>query len=90
MNTTTEGTFEVVLISADALAQYMRFRGYTVRSLAARVGCSHSTIGHLRSGHRKTLTVDLARKLERALDAPPGSLFVPRVYHVARTPGRAA
>lgn len=79
-----EGRFEVRLISSDALAQYMRFRGFTVRSLAQRVGCSRSTIGHLRTGERRVCKPDLARAIERALDAPAGSLFVPRLLRVAR------
>lgn len=79
-----EGRFEVRLISPDALAQYMRFRGFSVRSLAARVGCSHSTIGHLRSGHRKACDPVTAKAIEKVLDAPDGSLFVPKVLRVAR------
>lgn len=71
------------LISAEALAQYMTFRGFTVRSLADRIGCSHSVIGHLRRGSRRTCKPDTARAIERALDAPTGSLFVPKVLRVA-------
>lgn len=81
---------EFRLISAQALAQYMTFRGHTVRSLAARVGRSRSLIGHLRSGRRKTCAPDIARKIERELQAPPGSLFDPRLSHVASNTGRAA
>lgn len=79
-----EGRFEVKLISAGALAQYMTHRGYTVRTLAERVNCSHSVIGHLRSGARRTCHPDTAKKIERALDAPTGSLFIANVSHVAR------
>lgn len=79
-----EGRFEVRLISSTAFAQYMKHRGFTVRTLADHVGCSHSTIGHLRSGARKTCNPEIAKKIERLLDAPAGSLFVPRVSHVAR------
>ncbi len=79
-----EGRFEVKLISATAFAEYMKYRGFTVRSLADRVGCSHSVVGHLRSGARKTCHPDTATAIERALDAPRGSLFIPHVSHVAR------
>lgn len=78
------------LISAEALAQYMGHRGFTVRSLADRVGVSHSTIGHLRRGSRSTCKPKTAKAIEKALDAPAGSLFVPRVFHVASNSGRAA
>ena len=79
-----EGRFGVKLISADALAQYMKHRDHTVRTLAARVGVSPATIGHLRSGKRKTCRPQTAKAIEKALDAPSGSLFVGEVSHVAR------
>lgn len=72
------------LISPDALAQYMAFRGLTVRSLADKARCSHSTIGHLRSGARKNCRPEIAAAIEKALDAPRGSLFVATVLRVAR------
>ena len=92
---TSEGVrFEVQLISAQALAQYMLHRGFTVRSLADQVNrrakCSRATIGHLRSGRRKTCSPIVAREIERCLDAPKGSLFVPKVSRVALDAGRAA
>lgn len=79
-----EGRFWVKLISAQALAQYMEHRGFTVRSLAERVGCSRSLIGHLRSGKRNTCDPKYARAIEKCLDAPAGSLFVPQVSRVSR------
>lgn len=79
-----EGRFEVKLISSQALAQYMKHRGFTVRSLAELVGANRSTIGHLRSGKRSTCDPAIARRIERFLDAPAGSLFVPSVSRVAR------
>ena len=79
-----EGKFWVKLISAEALVQYLAHRDFTVRSLARRVGCSPALIGHLRSGKRNTCRPETARAIERALNAPPGSLFVAQVSHVAR------
>ena len=79
-----EGRFEVKLINAQAFASYMKFRGFTVRSLADRLGCSHSVIGHLRSGKRKNCDPDLAKAICRLLDAPLESFFVPNVSYVAR------
>lgn len=82
--------FEVRLISHLALAHYMDHRDMSVRTLAVEVSritkkpCSHQTIGHLRSGKRDTCRPATARAIEKALDAPPGSLFVPRVSNVVR------
>jgi hypothetical protein len=82
----TEGRFELKLISADALASYMETRGFTVRTLADAVGGPHlrSTIGHLRSGARATCDKDLAKRIERVLNAPKNSLFIPSVSRVSR------
>lgn len=76
------GRFWVKLISAHAFAQYMEHRDFTVRSLASRVGCSPALVGHLRSGKRNSCKPQTARALEKALDAPAGSLFVPQVSRV--------
>jgi transcriptional regulator with XRE-family HTH domain len=82
MQHTLTGRFEVRLISHEALAQYMSFRGFTVRSLARRIGTSPALVGHLRSGKRNTCSIEVAKAIESTLDAPRGSLFVPRVSHV--------
>lgn len=81
-----EGRFEVRVISHQAFAQYMKHRGYTVRTMADALGGPHlrSTIGHLRSGKRSTCDPELARRIEKVLDAPRDSLFVPLVSRVAR------
>ena len=87
---TTEWRFDVQLISSVAFAQYMDHRDVTVRGLAKTVEritgkkCSHQVIGHLRSGERNTCRPTTAKAIEKALGAPPGSLFVPRVSRVAR------
>ena len=87
---TVEGRFEVRLISSEALRSYMRFRGYTVRSLADRIGCSHSTVGFLTSGRRNTCRPEWATKIAKALDCPVESLFEPRVSRVVRDVRRSA
>lgn len=84
-----EGRLDVRLISAQALTQYMAFRGLTVRSLAAKVGVSHGTIGWLTSGQRTTTKPETAKRIAKALDCPVESLFVPIVVRGART-GAAA
>jgi hypothetical protein len=94
------GRFWVKLISSKAFAQYVQHRGFTARSLATAVdkelkkmkamrgdkpaGCSRSLVGHLMSGHRNTCLPHTARAIERVLDAPEGSLFVPQVLPVVR------
>lgn len=85
-----EGRLDVRLISAQALRQYMGFRGHSVRSLASKVGVSHGTIGWLTSGQRTTTKPDTARKIAKALDCPVDALFVPVVVHGARTTKGAA
>lgn len=85
-----DGRFDVKLISSRAFAEYMKHRGFTVRTLADRVGCSRSLIGHLRSGERDTCKPATARGIEKALDAPAGSLFIPKVSRVSREVGRKA
>lgn len=72
------------LISPEALRQYMQFRHYTVRGLAAKVGCSHSTIGFLIKGTRKNTRPEIAYKIAEALDCPVDALFVAKVSHFSR------
>jgi len=71
----------VRLISSDALDSYMRFRGLTNEALAIKAGDPkyRSTISHLRSGARKTCGPKIARAIEKALEAPPNSLFLAEV-----------
>lgn len=85
-----EVRFDVRLISSDALAHYMKFRGLTVRQLAEKVGCSRATIGHLRSGKSSYVRPEWAKAIERHLDAPAGSLFVAELSTVTREVGASA
>lgn len=83
---------DVRLISPDALRQYMKFRDYTIRSLADRVGVSRATIGHLvgPDPKRKTCRPETARAIAKALDCPVDALFVAKLSSVRREVGRAA
>lgn len=76
------------LISKRALRDYMQFRGLSNRQLAQDVEriigrkCSEATIALLRSdgaAGRHTAKPDIARGIEQALNAPPGSLFAAHV-----------
>ncbi len=78
------------LISAAALRQYMSFRGHSVRSLAAKVGVSHGTIGWLTSGQRDTTKPATARAIAKALDCPVDALFVPTLVRGTRSAEVAA
>jgi hypothetical protein len=56
----------------------MDAQGYSCVQLAARVGCSKSTIGHLRTGRYGT-NPGLAVKIEVMLGVPHGTFFEPDV-----------
>lgn len=87
------------LISKRAFREYMKFRNASNRSLAedatrilreddpnARV--SESTIAFLRSekkSARDTCKPATANAIERALNAPPGSLFAVRVIGTSQS-----
>lgn len=77
------------LISTDALRQYMKHRGYSVKRLADTIGVSKATVGHLHSGGRTTVGSDIAIAIEEALHAPSGSLFLSSVSPVARYGNRS-
>ncbi|QLF83852.1 helix-turn-helix DNA binding domain protein [Gordonia phage Moosehead] len=70
------------LISKHAFREYMKFRGMTNESLAREAKCAVSTIAFLRSrgkAGRDSVGSDTAQRIERALNAPPGSLFSAQV-----------
>lgn len=81
-----DGRLVLKLISQQVFRQYMDYRNQTNRSLSAatrgpdgRPRAGRAIIGHLRSGQRTTCSAPVARAIEEALNAPPGSLFVPSV-----------
>ena len=70
------------LISKQAFRQYMDYRDVTNESLALSAKCSPSTIAFLRStgkSARNTVGPATARRIEKALNAPPGSLFAAHI-----------
>lgn len=81
---TIERRLDVRLISRTALAQYMTYRELSVRKLALRAGLRPAIVGHLRSGKRTTCRPETAKAIERALDAPSGSLFLAELSPVSR------
>jgi len=52
---------------------------HSVRSLAAELGVSHGTIGHLLTGVQQGVSEELASALAEQLGAPFDELFVPAV-----------
>ncbi len=72
------------VVDRRILEHYIKYRGLSYAQLAERVGCSKATIGHLVSGHVRTTKQQWAKSIERNLDAPPGSLFVPVVSRVSQ------
>ncbi len=96
----TEWRFDVI-VNRDILVAHMDFAGYTCRTLAAaveaelrktakagqKIGCSHSTIGHYRTGRRKNCDPNRAKAIAKALRTPISPLFLPvpsRVLSEAR------
>lgn len=70
------------LISKQAFRQYMKHRGMTNEDLAREAKCSTSTVAFLRSrgkSARDSVGPNTARRIEEALNAPPGSLFAAHV-----------
>lgn len=75
------------------LRDWMKYRGMTVRELAFKTGASRGTIGDLRSGRRRSVSPENARKIAKALDVPESQIFTAAtstVYReVARPTGRS-
>lgn len=73
----------VKLKSRRTLKEYAKFHNLSGRALARRAGLSPAIVNHLMSGERDTCNLDTARKLEEALQCPPGFLFEPTMSRVA-------
>lgn len=70
------------LISKQAFRDYMKFRGLSNKELALAAKTSSTTIAFLRSldkSSRNSCGPATARRIEAALNAPPGSLFAAQV-----------
>lgn len=71
----------MVLVSADLLVMLMERTGdgreVSVRDLADAAGCSHSKIGHLRTGERATATEDEAKAIAKRLGVDLFVLWIP-------------
>lgn len=99
-----ERRLDMRLTDKGDLSKYMRFRGYTIRTLGEAVDreirraskgrvqskASWRVIAHLHSGERKTCRPETALAIERCLEAPQGFLFVAKVSPVSRPQRTAA
>lgn len=76
--------FEVKLISTEALRSYVAHRGMTLQEVANKAGVSRQLVGLLHSGKRNSCKPINAYSIEKALDAPKGSLFLETASTVQR------
>jgi len=74
----------VKLISQEAFRSYVKHRGMTMSEIGEKAGVSRQLVGHLHSGKRNSCKPENARGIEKALDAPRGSLFLDQASLVAR------
>lgn len=83
---------DVKLISTEAFRSYVAHRGMSLSQVANRAGVSKQLVGHLHSGKRNSCLRKNADAIEKALDAPQGSLFLRTVSPVVRdtTPANKA
>lgn len=64
-------------VIAHVLDHPARGRPWSLRDLASRLGCSHSTLGHLKSGERTTVDAELATRFAQAVGCQTAVLFMP-------------
>lgn len=80
----------VKIKSRRTLKEYAKFHKLSGRALAKKAGLSPAIVNHLMSGERDTCNLETARKLEEALQCPPGFLFEPSMSRVADTTRQGA
>jgi transcriptional regulator with XRE-family HTH domain len=80
----------VKIKSRRTLKEYAKFHQLSGRALAKKAGLSPAIVNHLMSGERDTCNLETARKLEEALQCPPGFLFEPSMSRVADTARQGA
>ncbi len=63
-------------VIAHVLDHPARGRKWPLRDLAPLLGISPAELGHIRSGHRKTVDVDLAHRIAEAVGVHVAVLFM--------------
>ena len=87
MNNATPPAYRVLVINPDMIAHCMDhpartargFPAWSVRELAAVLGCSPATLSHMRTGSRQTFNAELARRFAEAVGVEMAVLFAPAV-----------
>lgn len=72
------------LISQEAFRSYVKHRGMTMAEIGQKAGVSRQLVGLLHSGKRNSCRPENAYRIEKALDAPKGSLFLETASTVTR------
>ncbi len=97
-----ERRLDARLTSAVVLKELMKLHGFTLRSLAdasnvllakkrgSTIRVSHSTIGHLMTGERKSCKPEVAKAIAEVLHVPVALLFAVEVSRVSREVQRVA
>jgi hypothetical protein len=96
MATVATQKLEIKLTNSELFAQLLEHNGYSVRSFAdaienklirkrSKATISKSTIGHLRSGARRSCNKDVAAAAAELLGLPVKALFESSIEHVTRT-----
>lgn len=67
------------IIDREGFRARLQEKGYSIRQLAAELGCSAATIARLRTlnGKPPTIGAPLASALEKTLEVAPGTFFGP-------------
>jgi transcriptional regulator with XRE-family HTH domain len=72
-------------IQHQQLLQHFAYEDISERALARAAGVSHTTIRNYLNGDSKTCNAATAKKIEKALAVPKGSIFVPELSTVEST-----
>lgn len=67
------------------LVDYMKAGDFSQARLGRYAGVSRQFINQLVTGARTTCTPEVGKRVEEALRVLPGTLFVPKDSHVARS-----
>lgn len=92
----TTAKLSIKLTNSELFAQLLEHNGYSVRTFTdaienklirkrSKATISKSTIGHLRSGVRKSCNKDVAAAAAELLGLPVTALFQPSIEPVTRT-----
>lgn len=93
VNPRRRGNEPKMRIRVEELRRHFYYEDISARELARRSGVTHTTINNYLDGASKTCNASTAKKIEKALAVPKGSIFVHEPSPVESTEhpvGRAA